>query len=310
MAVQPFRRALVLLHAACLCMAKSTTRLTSLPPGINPFGRQGVNAVTARNHVSTEVAAAIARARSEGVALMEVDFPGLIGIKSMFDDFSNIEMLDANRDFAFELIPRLGLASRLVVCLLDDDECALARAAYPGGIYSAASIISLGDAARQYGGREAGSWLNLAVAGLKRSGAPPPPDVASPLSEPALLRLVVQPCEEGRVDDWLNMELLDAGAGKGVPIVCLNGYLDKQRSGYYPRWQFPEVTACGDRFLSRFEAVYFLKPLQVKGRVGWLLRAYGEPWQLHAQERDGSSLVELFDTRPTYETLRDRLLAR
>jgi hypothetical protein len=219
-------------------------------------------------------------------------------------------MLDANRDFAFELIPRLGLGRRLVVCLLDDDECALARAAYPGGVYSAGGIVALGDAARQYSGREAGSWLNLAVAGLKRATAPAPPAASPVSSEPASLRLVVQPCEEGRVDDWLNMELLDAGEGKGVPIVCLNGYLDKQRSGYYPRWQFPEVTACGDRFLSRFEAVYFLKSLQVKGRVGWLLRAHGEPWQLHAQDRDGSSLVELFDVRPPYETMRDRLLAR
>ncbi|KAG8469435.1 hypothetical protein KFE25_005890 [Diacronema lutheri] len=279
-----------------------------LPPGINPFARGDAGASMARARVLADVSAAITRARQAGVSLMEVEFPAqaLIG-KTQFDDFSNIEMLNANRDFAFELVPLLGLGGELLVCLLDEAECKLALEAYPGSAYASASAMPLSAAALLYSGRQAGnSWLDSALsafmpkaeaAATGASGVPP-----------KALRLVVQPCEEGRVDDWLNMELLNEGAGQGVPIVCLNGYLDKQRSGYYPKWQFPDVTRCGAEFLARFDPVYFLKPMQVKGRVGWILRVHGEPWQLFAQERERAVLLQTFDSRPSYDEARDCLL--
>lgn len=295
--------ALMAAIAAVLCT--STTRLTALPPGINPFVRPDAGGATARARVLTDVSAAIKRALDAGETLMEVDFPALLGSKTQFDDYSNIEMLNANRDFAFELVPRLGLGGGLLVCLLDEAECELARAAYPGAAYSSASAISLSAAAKLYSGREAGgSWLNSVFSAfIPQADTPPAPAPAA-----HALRLVVQPCEEGRVDDWLNMELLAEGKGRGIPIVCLNGYLDKQRSGYYPKWQFPDVTRCGEVFLSKFDPVYFLKPMQVKGRVGWILRVYDEPWQLFVQEREGASQLRTFDTRPSFEELRDCLL--
>lgn len=296
--------ALVVLSGIILAASSAgSTRLTRLPPSINPFARQELDSSSARAHVLSDVSAAVKRALDTGSTLLEVEFPPLIGSKSQFDDYSNIEHLNANRDFAFELVPRLGLGGELLVCLLDDTECELARKAYPGAAYSSASAMALSAAAQLYSGRQAGpfAWFTSAIAALG-------PDKAPAASVAKALRLVVQPCEEGRVDDWLNMELLNEGAGRGVPIVCLNGYLDKQRSGYYPAWQFSDVTRCGAEFLSKFDAAYFLKAYSVKGRLGWVLRAYGEPWQLLAQEREGASLLETYESRPSYEEVRDRLL--
>lgn len=297
-------------HAFCMCAvvilflplaSPSSTPLSALPPGVSLFARSKSTSTATRQHVSTAVASAIKRALANGVTLLEVDFPPLIGSKSQLDDFSNIEHLDANRDFAFELIPRLGLGAALNVCLLDEKECELAKLAYPGLLYISSSIVPLASAAKQCSGRAfGGSWLDGALAKIA------PPKLQDTAAEAPLtaLRLVVQPCEEGRVDDWLNMELLTEGPNGNVPIVCMNGYLDKQRTGYYPRWQFPEIARCGERFLSRFDPVYVLKPVQISGRVGWLLRVYPEPWQLHAQERDGSYLIETFAERPAFETIK------
>ena len=71
----------------------------------------------------------------------------------------------------------------------------------------------------------------------------------------------------------MNCELLRV---EGVPMLCLNGALDKVTSGYYSNLLNPQLGACAERFYSRFEQVYYLKPLG-SGR-GWLFRVYGEPW--------------------------------
>ena len=39
------------------------------------------------------------RALADGKELLEVEFPPLLETKTQFDDFTNVEVLDANRDF-------------------------------------------------------------------------------------------------------------------------------------------------------------------------------------------------------------------
>ena len=39
----------------------------------------------------------------EQIELLEVEFPPLLETKTQFDDFSNVEVLDANRDFSVQL---------------------------------------------------------------------------------------------------------------------------------------------------------------------------------------------------------------
>lgn len=299
----------VALLAAAVHVAGSTTRLATLPPDVNPFVRSRVASRAALQHVASDVADAVKRALADGVQLLEVEFPPLLGAKTQFDDFSNIEVLDANRDFALELVPRLGMGSELWVCLLDEKERELALEAYPGAAYQSATLLSLEAAAKACSGRAAATWLESAIGGMMGKGETDAAAGAAAAADKAACRLVVQPCEEGRVNDWLNMELLATGAGEGIPIICQNGYLDKQRSGYYARWQFPEIGRCYDDFLSGFDAVYYLRPLQSKGRVGWLLRTYGQPWQLFSQERDEARQLAEYDTRPSFQQLAERLVA-
>ena len=88
-------------------------------------------------------------------------------------------------------------------------------------------------------------------------------------------------------------------------MVCLNGALDKVTSGYYSDFLNPQLASCATRFFSRFEPVYYLKPIG-SGR-GWLFRVYGEDWQLFRQTKEDLELVETFAKRPTPQQCVDRL---
>ena len=88
-------------------------------------------------------------------------------------------------------------------------------------------------------------------------------------------------------------------------MICLNGGLDKVTSGYYSNFLNPELGKCSDRFFTRFEQVYYLKPIG-SGR-GWLFRVYPEPWQLYRTTREDIELVETYDERPTPQACVDRL---
>lgn len=274
--------------------------LGMLPPGSNPFVRTEKSDAALRQ-IREDVYNAVNQARVDGKELLEVDFPPLLGFKTALDDVSNVELLNANRDFAMELVPRFGLGPGAWLCLLDAEECKLAKECYPGATYQEATIISLAQAARRCSGRQVETWLESATASMRSQEG----DVASDadVAEPGMF-FVVQPCEEGRTNDWLNMELLSSGQGQGVPIVCINGFLDKLRSGYYPRWiQSAELRRCGDSFLSRFEPTYILKAVQAAGRSAWLHKLYGSPWEVYVQHRDAAELVLQSDTRPDYDEI-------
>jgi len=111
--------------------------------------------------------------------------------------------------------------------------------------------------------------------------------------------------------DWINVENLSSSL-PDVPLVVVNGALDKVRDGYYPAVFFPALAATVT-YYKAFEPVFFLKPLSDKGLYGWLYRVYGEPWQVILQipksvQRDGqtATTVEnvvalLSDSRPMYK---------
>ena len=69
--------------------------------------------------------------------LIEVEFPPLIETKTQFDDYSNVEVLDANRDFAMQLAVEAEIRgaapdAALWLCFADDGEAELAAEAWPG----------------------------------------------------------------------------------------------------------------------------------------------------------------------------------
>merc|ERR1712216_440433 len=90
----------------------------------------------------------------------------------------------------------------------------------------------------------------------------------------------------GPLEDWLNLERCQPSDGL---LVSVNGAFDKLRGGFYPRPLFPKLAECVDRFV-----------VAAKGRAGWLFRVYPEKWQLFAQGKEASLLLETYDDRPSY----------
>ena len=279
--------------------------LTPPPPGLNEFsrtsGREGALASIRRAS-----AAAVGRALADGKELLEIEFPPLIETKTQFDDFSNVEVLDANRDFSVQLAlePELSLGAQkdsLWLVFPDEGEAALAREAWPGAMYGQATQTYIAAAVEALGAeplRPMGTSAATLFGGVFGPPPPPPPPPAPPPS----LQLVVQPGEGGPMEDWLNLELLRR---EGTPMLCVNGALDKVTSGYYSNFLNPKLASCAERFYTQFEQVYYCKPIGA-GR-GWLFRVYPEQWCLFRQTREDIELVETYDERPTPQTCVDRL---
>ena len=285
--------------------------LSPLPPGLNEYERRAPGALA---DIRRTTAGALGRALADGRELLEIEFPPLLEKKTQFDDYSNVEVLDANRDFAVQLALETSIQNvvaddkaALWLCFADEGEAELAAEAWPGKIYGTATQTYISAAVRAVGAEPlmpmGSAALDAANAfgslfGGKRSPAGPPP----PSPPPPALQLIVQPGDGGPMEDWLNLERLQV---PGTPMVCLNGALDKVTSGYYSNFLNPELGKCSERFFSRFEPVYYLKPIG-SGR-GWLFRVYGEPWQCYRTTREGLELIETYDERPTLQVAVDRL---
>ncbi|KAK4535079.1 hypothetical protein CDCA_CDCA03G1104 [Cyanidium caldarium] len=119
-------------------------------------------------------------------------------------------------------------------------------------------------------------------------------------SAPRLI-LVVQP--GFNIEEWLQLEapLLQYPQ---VPVVVLNGGMDRLRSNYYPPLFYPRLAAARKRYLEHFEPIYFLKPVP----RGVLFRVYPEPWQTIALNDDpAGELLSEDDERPSYTQVQERL---
>mmetsp|Transcript_44814 Transcript_44814/g.117555 ORF Transcript_44814/g.117555 Transcript_44814/m.117555 type:complete len:300 (+) Transcript_44814:3-902(+) len=286
--------------------------LTQPPAGLNEFSRTSGRS-GALSSIRRATAAAVGRALADGKELLEVEFPPLLEKKTQFDDFSNVEVLDANRDFSVQLALETEIRSAaadaaLWLCFADEGEAQLAREAWPGALYGTATQTYISAAVKACG-REplmpmGSSALSAASVLGKFFGNDPSPSPPAVPPTPASLQLIVQPGDGGPMEDWLNLELLRT---EGTPMVCLNGALDKVTSGYYSNFLNPKLGECAERFFSKFEQVYYLKPIG-SGR-GWLFRVYGEPWQLFRQTKDELELVEAYDERPSPQACVDRLKA-
>lgn len=285
-----------IMHALALAM----TALSPVPPALNEYSRSGRGGTLAIMRRSA--AAAVGRALADDLELLEIEFPPLCETKTQFDDYSNTEVLDANRDFAMELgiereLTAVAPDATMWMCFADDGEAELAREAWPGTIYKEATITSISAAVSAGGAKPLkpfGAWAVKSKAEEEEARAKQAPAAA--------LQLVVQPGDGGPMEDWLNLELLRK---ESTPMVCINGALDKVTSGYYSNFLNPKLAQCSERFFSKFEQVYYCKPVG-SGR-GWLFRVYPEPWQLYRQTREDLELVETYETRPKLADCTERL---
>ena len=291
-------------------IASMSAALSQPPSGLNEFsrlsGRGGALATIRR-----DAAAALGRALDDGVDLLEIEFPPLLETKTQFDDFSNVEVLDANRDFGVQLaiepeVRRAAGDSGLWLCFADEGEADLAREAWPGARYGESYQTYITAAVRAVGQEPlvpmGSGALDMANKLGSFFGANGPPASPPPPAPPATLQMIIQPGDGGPMEDWLNLERLKQ---QDVPMICVNGALDKVTSGYYSNFLNPELGKSSDRFFSRFESCYYLKPLG-SGR-GWLFRVYSEPWQLFRLTREDIELLETYDTRPSAQKCVDRL---
>ncbi|CAM9602883.1 unnamed protein product, partial [Phaeothamnion confervicola] len=173
-----------------------------------------------------------------GIDRASIEFPPVSGML----DVSLGQTLDANREHARELARAFSasLGQRLWLVFPDDSEARLAQKAFGGTT----------------------PFLVTSVSAAVRDGK----------ASDCGFQLVVQP--GFNIQEWLSME--EIYRGPGVPMVTLNGGLDKVRGGYYPRLFYPGLHAARERFLKLFEPVYYLKPLT----NGWIFRCYPEPWQV------------------------------
>ena len=287
-------------HALLLIIAGAAA-LTPLPPGINAYEV----AAGTRNRPAEALAPvalrAIAAAREANVKLGEIEFPALLGEKTAYDDVDNVQILNWNRDWCMSSMQPLAgeLDGELWLAFPDRKELELAREEWPGGMYDKATLTTLEDAAEVLSGSSDQAWgaafarAAEGLLGTSNLGAKPETTTAP---APQVV-VAVQPGDGGPLEDWLNLERCQPSDGL---LVSVNGAFDKLRGGFYPRPLFPKLAECVDRFVVDAEALVVLKNVADKGRAGWLFRVYPEPWQLFAQGKEASLLLEQYDDRPAY----------
>jgi hypothetical protein len=290
-------------------------KYSSLPAGLSPFEKSVAKGLDVQGSFRKLAAPALEQAIRDGAVHLELDFPPLIGgdlSKTNFDDFDNVQELDANSDWCAQFLPTLagsgsstGTSKRDIWFVLPDDkECELAKKEWKGQRFrQAAKFTSIRAATCATAGTKnfALAWgSNIASTVNKLTGGDGILADSSTLDNlndadaatttaTERLHLVCQPGSGGPVEDWINVERLhnaasSSQADKAVNVVtCIvNGALDKVRDGYYAAVFFPALAATVP-FYKQFQAVFVLKPVSDKGLYGWLYRVYPEPWQVILQ---------------------------
>uniref|UniRef100_A0A7R9UDR3 DUF1995 domain-containing protein n=1 Tax=Pinguiococcus pyrenoidosus TaxID=172671 RepID=A0A7R9UDR3_9STRA len=288
--------------------------VTPLPPGVGLYLR-GDAAADTQGAIRRSVGDAVTQAIQAGVTLQEVEFPPLLGgpkAKTALDDFSNTEVLDANRDWCMQFSVDLGqrLGKKAWLMFPDLKETELAREAWPGENYQACTLTYLEAAveaisgpkavARAWGTTFAKTMRDVGLVGEDALGSIQADDLSREEDREAFfppeVQIAVQPGDGGPVEDWNNVE---SAKHPDATLVVVNGALDKLRGGYYAPMFFPALAKCVDRFYRDFEGVYVLKPID---SAGWLHRKYPEPWCVYAEVGAGQApaLVATLEERPSY----------
>jgi hypothetical protein len=305
---------------------------SKLPKGISPFEKSVAKGLDIQGEFRKIASKAILQAIKDGQTQLEIDFPPLLGggsSKTAFDDFDNIQELNANRDWCVPLAPLIAASKQQQWLILPDDkECELAQKEWGGGqlFRRAAKFTSIRAALVQVAGEQkvTKAWgSTIAATFNKLSGGDGIladsrllDDLSDAGDSEARLYLVCQPGNGGPVEDWINVEQLHRSSPRQTVTCVVNGALDKVRDGYYPVLFFPALAKTVP-FYRDFEAVFFLKPISDKGLYGWyvsgrfvscrscfqdvslhtyrLYRVYPEPWQvilqMPEQQQKGSQTV-------------------
>lgn len=216
-----------------------------------------------------------------GEMLIEVNFPP---IPNMATAALN-QLLDANRAYAKLLLQalhvRLCLASsrfsKLYAVFPDNAEANLARKAYGSDVpFLLSSIEQLSAQLKQKEQPKDGDEQGKAVLVLVQPGF--------------------------NVEEYIKMEGLEV---LGMPIVTLNGDLDKVRSpAYYPRIFYPKLHQARRRFFCRFKEAYYVK---LFSNGGVLFKLYLSSWKLFYSGKKGTEQIWQGDERPEFRDVEKQL---
>lgn len=219
-----------------------------------------------------EATDAAINAINAGERLIEISFPA---VPRMATAALN-QLLDANRDYAKQFLfacrPRLS-TTQLFAVFQEPSEAKLAMKSFGKDIPFSISSLPMKDS-------ETPSFVSSSSDGVI---------------------VVVQP--GFNVDEWIAMERLEGP----LPIVAINADLDKVRGTYYPRFFYPKLHQVKERFLSRFNEVYYLKMLS---NGGTLYRCFPDDWKLFYSQRDGKiTQIATYSERPSFSTV-EKLLSQ
>jgi len=291
----------------------SKKKYTPLPPGLSPFDKSVAKGTDVQSRFRQLAGTAVDRATRDGLKLLELDFPPLVGgdkTKTSFDDFDNLQELDANRDWCVQFAPLVSNSKRsLWLVFPDDKECELAAKEWTGKRFrDAAKFTSIRAACSAVMGEEefesktAKAWGSTFASTFNRltggdgiladssyldnlTDGDADGEAGTAYGAGPRFHLVCQPGNGGPVEDWINVEALHNTDvdGSSQSVTCVvNGALDKVRDGYYPALFFPALAKTVP-FYKNFEAALYCRSINDKGLYGWLFRVYPEPWQVILQ---------------------------
>jgi len=163
------------------------------------------------------------------------------------NDLSVTETLDTTRDYCFEFLKAFKEYGRdLWIAFPDNNELQLARKVW--GDNNFFTMTSIDGAIRR-----------------KESEAPP--------------KLLIAITPGFNIDEWIELAKWDTTK---VPLIVINGNLDRLRQGYYPSIFYPGLTRVSKSFYSKFSQVFFLQSVSVSGDrfAGYSLRVYPGQWEV------------------------------
>lgn len=179
------------------------------------------------------------------------------------NDLSLGETLDTNRQFTRQFVNAFDSYGKdLWILFPDKKECFLAREKWGEDL----------------------PFTMTSIEGLLENNPPSIPE----------LMIIVNPGFS--VDEWINIPKLD----RGVPMIIINGNLDRLRNGYYPWFIYPALTKVTKEFYSKAVQAVFLSPIAVGGsRLGaWLTRVYPGKWEVLVRGATEYDIVSSYDKEP------------
>ena len=174
--------------------------------------------------------------------LMEIEF-----LPNRKNDLSVTETLDTTRDYCYEYLKAFKeYGQDLWIAFPDSNELQLARKVW--GENNFFTMTSIEGAIRR-----------------KDSEAPP--------------KLLIAISPGFNIDEWIELAKWDTTK---VPLIVINGNLDRLRQGYYPSIFYPGLTKVSKSFYSKFSQVFFLQPVSISGDryAGYTARVYPKQWEI------------------------------